>query len=94
MRHATSYTPPLDFAGLLGIFDLPELDRRSPRLCVAQQHENSGFSCLRLIASLMVGYKLAGQRPDVREAQAAYLVPGSVVPSFFVFNPQKLEAQS
>jgi hypothetical protein len=31
---------------------------------------------------------LAEQRPGVREAQAASVGPGSVVPPFFVFKPQ------
>ena len=82
--HAASYNPMLDFGSLTGIFDFPEPVRRTRRLYAAPQREKTGLSCFCRIALVLVGYKLAEQRPDVREAQAAYRVPGSVVPSFFV----------
>lgn len=39
------------------------------------------------------GHILAEQRPGVRKAPAAYLGPGSVVPSFFVFLNPKTEVR-
>ena len=60
-----------------------------------KQEEKSGVSCflpplhpLAFMGLWDCGYILAEQRPDVRETQAAYHRPGSVVLPFFVPNPK------
>jgi hypothetical protein len=74
----------LTLSGALRHSEGPNQDRRSRRLCAAQQDKNSGFSCF-------CHNELAEQRPDVRKTQAAYLEPGSVVSPFLFFNPQNQE---
>jgi len=81
----------LDPAGTLGHSVGPNQDRRTPRLCPAQQDDNSGFLCFCRLSAFERVHKLAEQRPGVREAPAACLEPGSVVSAFVFFKPQNQE---
>jgi hypothetical protein len=85
-----NFKSPLDAGSALRQFGVPKLTRRCRRLCLAQQDEKSGFSCFCQQCTEGCGYILAEQRPGVREAPAALLVPGSVVSSFFVSESFKL----
>lgn len=70
---------------LAGSLAFPKLTRRADAFDLSQQVEKRGLFYFCHFPHLMAcGCKLAEQRPDDRETQAALLVPGSVVSPFFV----------
>ena len=79
-----------------GMVKAPNLDRRNKCLSAAPQRGKSLSANSAVGASPISGGPLPHigrvQRPQVREAAAAYREPGSVVyPAFFAFNHQRQE---
>lgn len=79
----------LTSAGVSGKVRLPNLDRRSNRLSLLPRNGKSiaAYSAVEapIVSSGRLSHIGGVQRPHVREAVAAYLGPGSVVPCLFYF---------
>lgn len=79
----------LTSAGVSGKVSFPNLDRRSNRLSILPKNRKSiaAYSAVEApaVSSGLLSHIGRVQRLHVREAVAAYLGPGSVVPCLFYF---------